>query len=286
MISAPPFPNVLSERATPPPSASAHLRSRGAQVPAVQRALSLLDRLATRREPMSLARLSAELALPKSSVHGLCNTLVSAGYLWRQDDGAFRLGPSVMALAEAFVAGTGVAQEFNALWQDRVAAPEDTVILSVLSGAEVVYVGVRNGTRPLGLAFNVGMRLPAHLAATGKAQLAHQPLEALRAALGPGPLAPMANQQPLTLAALEAELAAARIRGYSVDDEGVREGVVCFGAAVLGAHGQAVAGVGVCTHKAQAASPDAERHRDAVLELAHMLSLRLGGVSLSHRVSA
>jgi DNA-binding IclR family transcriptional regulator len=96
----------------------------------------------------------------------------------------------------------------------------------------------------------------------------------------------MVHQQPLALAALEAELAATRTRGYSVDDEGVREGVVCFGAAVLGAHGQAVAGVGVCTHKAQAASPDAERHRDAVLELAHRLSLRLGGVSPSNQGSA
>ena len=60
MISAPPFPNAVSERAAPPAAAGVHLRSRGAQVPAVQRALSLLDRLATRREPMSLARLSAE----------------------------------------------------------------------------------------------------------------------------------------------------------------------------------------------------------------------------------
>ena len=70
------------------------------------------------REPMSLARLASELALPKSSVHGLCNTLVSFGYLRRQADGAFLIGPRVMSLAEAFVSGTDVAQEFNALWAD------------------------------------------------------------------------------------------------------------------------------------------------------------------------
>jgi len=48
-------------------------------VPAVKRALALLDRLAEQREPMSLAQLTSELALPKSSVHGLCNTLMSFG---------------------------------------------------------------------------------------------------------------------------------------------------------------------------------------------------------------
>ena len=57
-------------------------------VPAVARALTLLDRLARGREPMTLARLSSELALPKSSVHGLCTTLVSFGYLRRQADTA------------------------------------------------------------------------------------------------------------------------------------------------------------------------------------------------------
>ena len=62
-------------------------------VPAVARALTLLDRLARGREPMTLARLSSELELPKSSVHGLCTTLVSFGYLRRQADGSFLIGP-------------------------------------------------------------------------------------------------------------------------------------------------------------------------------------------------
>src|SRR6187455_2394711 len=118
-------------------------------VPAVSRALALMERLAGAREPMSLARLAGELALPKSSVHGLCNTLVSFGYLRRQPDGAFLIGPRVMGLAEAFVSGTDVAQEFNALWADSGLAPEETVVLSVLSGGDALYVGVRNSARPL-----------------------------------------------------------------------------------------------------------------------------------------
>src|SRR6478752_2474835 len=85
----------------------------------------LVPAVARGREPMTLARLSSELALPKSSVHGLCTTLVSFGYLRRQADGTFLIGPRVMGLAEAFVAGTDVAHEFDALW-DEAAAPEET----------------------------------------------------------------------------------------------------------------------------------------------------------------
>jgi DNA-binding IclR family transcriptional regulator len=250
-----------------------------ALVPAVSRALMLLDRLAARREPMTLARLAMDLALPKSSVHGLCCTLMSFGYLRRQDDGAYLIGPRVMGLAEAFIAGTNVAREFNALWSDAAIATDETILLSVLSGSEVVYVAARNGVRPLGLAFNVGMRLPAHLAATGKAMLAfHQP-DFVRQLFPSEPLPTLSGKGPRTLAALQRELATIRKRGWSVDDETVREGVYSMGAPVFDAAGQPVAAIGVCITRALVDTDHGERQRQAVLNAARLLSQRLGGTA-------
>lgn len=256
--------------------ASARASSSPALVPALSRALTLLDRLAQRREPMSLAKLASELALPKSSVHGLCNTLLRYGYLQRQDDGAFRIGPGVMPLAEAFVSSTGITQEFNALWAGE-GAPDETVILSVLNGREVVYIGARNGSRPLGLAFNVGMRLPAHLAATGKAMLAFRDPADVRALFDGSELAALTDRRAPSLDELLDELAAIRTRGYSIDDEGVRAGVYCFGAPVFDASGQPVAGVGVCIHKSALGHDGSAAHRDAVQRAAATLTQRLGG---------
>ena len=248
-------------------------------MPAVTRALSLLDRLAQQREPMSLAQLTSELALPKSSVHGLCNTLMSFGYLRRQSDGAFLIGPRVMTLAEAFVSGTDVAQEFSALWANAGAAPEETVVLSVLSGTDALYVAVRNSARPLGLAFNVGMRLPAHLSGSGKAMLAFRAPDEVRGIFAAGPLTRLTRKGPRDVEALLKELALTRKRGYSVDDETVREGVYSFGAPVFDATGQVVAGVAVCINKALLGADRGERHRDAALAVARTLSQRLGGDS-------
>ncbi len=246
-------------------------------VPAVTRALSLLDRLARQREPMSLAQLTHELALPKSSVHGLCNTLMSFGYLRRQPDGAFLIGPRVMTLAEAFVSGTDAAQEFNALWADAGAAPEETMVLSVLSGPDALYVAVRNSARPLGLAFNVGMRLPAYLSGSGRAMLAYRDPDEVRKLFGAGLMQRLTAKGPRDLAALQKELALNRKRGWSVDDEAVREGVYSFGAPVFDATGQAVAGVAVCLNKALLGADRGARHRQAVLAVARTLSQRLGG---------
>jgi DNA-binding IclR family transcriptional regulator len=86
----------------------------------------------------------------------------------------------------------------------------------------------------------------------------------------------MAGKGPKTVATLLKELALTRRRGYSVDDESVRAGVYCMGAPVFDATGHAVAGVGVCINKATLGAKG-ERHHEAVLNAARLLSQRLGG---------
>ena len=263
------------------PLSAAAASGGAARVPAVSRALALLDRLAQQREPMSLARLANELALPKSSVHGLCNTLMSFGYLRRQLDGAFLIGPRVMSLAEAFVAGTDVAQEFNALWADQRAdhrtAPDETVVLSVLSGGDALYMAVRNSARPLGLSFTVGMRLPAYLSGSGRAMLAFCPPDEVRRLYADGLAVRLTRKGPRDVEALIKELKATRKRGHSIDDESVREGVYSFGAPVFDASGRVVAGVAVCINKAQLGADGGERFCATALRTAQALTQRLGG---------
>lgn len=247
-----------------------------ALVPAVSRAVMLLERLARQRQPMSSSMLAAELSLPRSSVHGLCNTLLHHGLLRRQGDRGFLIGSGVMNLAQAFVADTNVTHEFGAMWRDIGQSPDESIVLSVLDGADCVYVAVRNSLRPLGLAFNVGMRLPAHLAGSGKAMLAWLPRPTLDALLPDGALAGLTDYGPRTVQQLHAELERIRERGYSLDDESVRQGVLSFGAPVFDASGAVVAGIGMCINKAQLARDGTDTHHEAVMRVARTLSTRLG----------
>lgn len=225
---------------------------------------------------MGLSELASVLCLPKSSVHGLCHTLAASGYLRRTDAGFF-IGPAVMGLAHAFLRHTSVAQEFASLWQALPSPPVETVILSVLVGTEVIYVGARNGNRPLGLAFTEGMRLPAHLAASGKAMLAWRDPAELRVLYPDAALPRLTHKGPDTVGALAEELAQTRGRGWSIDDEGVREGVVCFGAPVFDASGSPIAGLGLCAHKSMLDEASAALHQRTVTDLAGQLTKRLGG---------
>lgn len=246
-------------------------------VPAVVRAAALMEALARERQPMSMARLAERLALPRSSVHGLCTTLHNLGLLRREADGAFAIGPRVLPLAEAFMASTDVAREFDALWAGTAEPPEETLLLSVLDGAEVVYLAARNGTRPLGLAFSRGMRLPAHLAGTGRAMLAFAEPAELRRLFGRRKLSRLTDRGPADLEALTAELRAFRRSGCSVDDENVRTGVYSLAAPVFDAAGHVAGGVGVCMNKQMCTAAEIARQRSRVIDTARALSERLGG---------
>lgn len=73
------------------------------------------------------------------------------------------------------------------------------------------------------------------------------------------------------------ELELTRQRGYSIDDQGIREGVYAFGAPVFDATGAVVAAVSVCVSTASLEGEAAKRHRDVALDVAGELTVRLGG---------
>ena len=115
------------------------------------------------------------------------------------------------------------------------------------------YVAVRNSLRPLGLAFNVGMRLPAHLAGSGKAMLAWLPGATLRALLPEGSLARMTDHGARTTDQLDAELARSA-SAATASTTGACARACCRSARRCSTPpGAVVAGIGMCINKAQLA---------------------------------
>lgn len=247
------------------------------EVPAVARAARLLATLADAPAPLSLTDLAGRLGLPRSSVHGLCATLVHAGLARRFADGSYHLGPRVMDLARAFLARTDLTAEFARVLDATHPLPEESMVLSVLDGGDIVYVGCRRGTRPFGFDLRIGMRLPANCAASGKALLATLPAERIAAMARAGGFYGLTARSVTRLPALRAELARVRERGYAIDDEETRQGIVCFGAPVFGSSGsEAVAAVGVSMPKAALDAAQKAGATAAVRAVAAALSARLG----------
>jgi DNA-binding IclR family transcriptional regulator len=269
------MPTKPSASANPAPTVSVMEKS---SAPAVARAARVLDLISQSANPVSLAELARSLELPKSSLHGLCATLAQLRLITRLDSGHMTLGPHVMSWANAFLARTDITQEFFAAWEELSVLPQETITLSVLDGDNVVYIACRNGTRPLGVTFRIGMRLPAPYTATGKAMLSTMPdVEVRKRLQGPWPAQLTSTGTPSLKAFLQ-ELEGVRSRGYSIDDGQVREGMHCFGAPVFDSSGpSAVAGIAVSKLALEMNAKTQEATGRAIRELADRLSARLGG---------
>ena len=218
-----------------------------AGVPGLRRGLAILRVLAASEEPLTAATLAARLGLPRSSTYHLLTELEAAGVVAHLPDRArWAVGIG------AFEIGTGYLRHHPV---DEVAGPPlrrlarrigHDVHLGVLDGRELLYLLRERPPHPQTLVTAVGVRLPAHLTASGRAVLAGLAPAQRRAVLaGGGPLTRRTDRGPTSQRALTAVLSGDARRGWSVEDGEVSRGYASVARAIRDAGGQAVAAISV-----------------------------------------
>ena len=148
-------------------------------VPAVHRAVAVLDLLAASSQPLGVSAIARALDLPKSSVANLCAALADAGMV-RVKGGGFALGSHLARLGAAYLAGVDAVNLFHDACATSASGSRETAQLAQLgNGLDVVYLARRDGIEAVRLASAPGHALPANCTATGKAMLATLPPDAL-----------------------------------------------------------------------------------------------------------
>ncbi|MCB1462233.1 MAG: IclR family transcriptional regulator [Nitratireductor sp.] len=246
-------------------------------VPAVERATRILDFVARNQTYPSLSDLARELGLAKSSVHTLCRTLVELNLLIRRSDQTYQLGPHLMRWSLAFSRQSDVAAEFASIWDKETEMPGATITLTVLEGSEVVYIAARNSAVSHSLVdFRAGMRLPAAFTATGKSFLSYMSDFEVKRLYANGLPEPRTPHSVNTMGRLLEELEETRQRGYSIDNQQVAEGIICFGASVLDSRNMPIAGVAVSLLAEQTTEEDRKQIIANVKRITSRLSQRMG----------
>ncbi|WP_326834780.1 IclR family transcriptional regulator [Amycolatopsis rhabdoformis] len=252
--------------------------SAGLPVPSVARAAYILDALAAAPDGLPLSELARTVGAPKSSCLAVCTTLVTTGLLTRTPAGHYRLGWKVVPLGRAYLAKSGFVLEFRRVDAELGLLAEDTIVLSLLDGRNVVYVETRPGLRTLAMSYEIGLRLPAHCTASGKALLASLSDDEIAGRYADGRFETLTPHSISRRPQLEAEITRTRERGYAVDDEETAPGMMCVGAAVAGRGGQPVGALSVSLVKSTVDNQRLERSTSAILRLASAITERLGGL--------
>ncbi|WP_028922532.1 IclR family transcriptional regulator [Pseudonocardia acaciae] len=141
-------------------------------IQAVDRALRILTVLQGARR-LNLGEIAARLDLAPSTVHGLIRTLLAHGMVQQErDSGRYRLGPATLRLGNVYL-DTLELRSRVAIWAEDLARRTGCAVRTgVLLFDEVVVVAHEprpDGTRQMP---EVGIVIPAHASAVGKALLA------------------------------------------------------------------------------------------------------------------
>ena len=200
------------------------------RVVGADRVLAILVELARLPGGASLDDLSRIVASPKPTVHRALASLRSAGLAAQDSPGHYVLGDEFLRLAFAHHEARPDHVRVQPVLEELTARYGETTHYAVLDGHDVVYrAKVDPAAGGVRLTSTIGGRNAAHATGVGKALLAMAlpDDEAVHAWVGDRTLDARTPATLTTAAALAADLAGVRARGWAVDDEENEPGIVC-----------------------------------------------------------
>lgn len=202
-------------------------------IQSVERAMSLLEAIASAGGEARLVDLAAQLGLNKSTLHGLLNTLSAMGYVSRRDT-RYALGLRLREIAQPLAdADAALRCAFSTALQAMAEHSGETCYLAVPCGTrEYLYIDALEGSGSLCVPSPRGRREGLTTSAIGKIFLAYYP-ELVRSLRRAG----------LISSVLEKELKTIQAQGYALDLEEAEPGLNCL-ALPLRQQGRVVAAIG------------------------------------------
>ncbi|RLK48889.1 IclR family transcriptional regulator [Microbacterium telephonicum] len=245
------------------------------QVPAADHTLRILTFLARQRGPVPARTIADQLAIPRSSVYHLLGVMAAHGFVVHlTGDRRWGLGNAAFELAGGFARQQPLARLGRPLVAALADRTGESAHLAVMSGRDVLYLVEERAPRRPALITDVGVRLPAHLTATGRAMLAALPREQVRA-LYPdrSTFTQRTGSGPSRPGELRELLRRTRADGYAREDGEVTAGFASVGVAVTDHAGWPAAALAVTWETAR--GPDAAQIADAIRDSATELGRRI-----------
>lgn len=220
----------------------------GSKVPAADNTLRILQLLASRKTPTPAAMIATLLQLPRSSVYQLLTVMHEHGFVTHYpEDKSYGLGIAAFELSSAYTRQEPLARLGAPLIAQLVDKVGESAHLAVLHGSHVLYIVEDRAKGRPSLVTDVGVRLPSHLTASGRAILAALPKSQVRA-LYPNAASfsdRMGHSSINSYSQLRRELDQTLQRGYAVERGDVTEDFHSIAVEILDANNWPVAAVAV-----------------------------------------
>jgi DNA-binding IclR family transcriptional regulator len=247
-------------------------------VKSLAKALRILDTVGRFQHGTTIAALSKELKMGKSTVHRLLATLRDFDLIWFDPTTSnYALGSRILRWSDLLVQQNLLVRHGLPILRDLVSAGRETANLAILDGTEVLYVAQFESMERLRLSEAVGTRHPAHSTALGKALLATMSNEEFEHLYGKVDI--LKSLTANTIAdrrRLKEHLQKVRNEGVAYDFEENVVGVICLGAVVRNFTRKPIAAMSVSLPIQRLRGDNLITLREHLLHAVNRLSLELG----------
>jgi DNA-binding IclR family transcriptional regulator len=248
----------------------------GRVIQSIDRAIRVLFALQGARR-MTLSELAGRLELPPSTVHGIVRTLVAQGMVVQEHGfGRYQLGPAVLRLGSVYLDTLELRSKAIPWAEDLARRTGCAVRTGVLLLDDVVIIHHEprpDGSRQMP---EVGIVIPAHASALGKAILAFDD-EAASRMLAASQLRSMTGETITSPIDLKEQLADIGSTGLAREQEEAVLGECAIAGPVFDVSGAPVGAIGLVVPSAN--WPVDPTTSDAVRDAARAISKELGAMS-------
>jgi IclR family transcriptional regulator, KDG regulon repressor len=247
-------------------------------VKSLAKALRILEAVGRFQHGTSIAALSKELRMCKSTVHRLLATLREFDLIWFDPSTSqYALGSRILRWSDLLVRQNLLVRHGLPVLRDLVDAGRETANLAVLDGSEVLYVAQVECMERLRMSEAVGTRQPAHSTALGKALLATLTEHEVEQLYGKiGAFKSLTFNTITDPRRLKEHLRKVRREGVAYDFEENVIGVVCMGAVVRNFSGKGIAAMSISLPIQRLRGDNLITLKEHLLDAVDRLSTELG----------
>jgi IclR family KDG regulon transcriptional repressor len=212
----------------------------------LDKALRVLEAFGGAHDRWTEADLRRNLGMPSSSLNRILRGLERAGYVLRDDAGAYRLGIGAVRLGDRARASLDLPGLVDAELRALAQATRELVLFAVAEPAlgTALYMAAVDSPQRLRVTAELGTRVPLTAGATARSLLAFAP-EALVHQVLARPREPRAEGTLLDEAVLRNRLAEIRANGWGMSWQETFDGAWALAAPILDEEGHALASIGV-----------------------------------------
>ncbi len=246
------------------------------RVQVLDRALDLIELLATSENGLSIADLAAATDLPKSTIHRILSAYVERHYIEKDSETCiYSLGYKFVEIASIYLNKIVLKTEATPIMHEVASIFEATSYLGVLESNEVMYLERVEQFNTLRLYTQIGKREPLHCTGLGKVLMAFLPEDQFEHIARQLTYTAFTPNTITNYAAYKKEVETVRKNGYAVD---FGEHVIttnCLAVPIYDYTGKVMAAMSISGRDLFASHPIPEI-LDPMLEASAKLSKRMG----------